>query len=40
MEAPSVADDCSDPEHGHRHTPSTCASKESANFTRKIDPWF
>src|SRR5205823_1454785 len=30
MEAPSVADDCSDLEHGHRHTPNACASKESA----------
>jgi hypothetical protein len=30
MEAPSVADDCSDLEHGHRHTPNACAGKESA----------
>jgi hypothetical protein len=30
MEAPSVADDCSDLEHGHRHTPNTCAYRESA----------
>jgi hypothetical protein len=30
MEAPSVADDCSDLEHGHRHTPNACASEESA----------
>jgi hypothetical protein len=30
MEAPSVADDCSDLEHGHRHTPNTCACRESA----------
>ena len=30
VEAPSVADDCSDLEHGHRHTPNTCAYRESA----------
>ena len=30
MEAPSVADDCSDLEHGHRHTPNACAGRESA----------
>jgi len=30
MEAPSVADDCSDLEHGHKHAPNACASKESA----------
>jgi hypothetical protein len=30
MEAPSVPDDCSDLEHGHRHTPNACAYRESA----------
>jgi hypothetical protein len=30
MEAPSVADDCSDLEHGHRNTPNACAGRESA----------
>ncbi len=30
MEAPSVADDCSDLEHSHKHAPNACASKESA----------
>jgi hypothetical protein len=30
MEVPSVADDRSDLEHGHRHTPNACACRESA----------
>jgi hypothetical protein len=38
MEAPSVADDCSDLEHGRRHTPNACAGKESAASAARSIP--
>ena len=40
VETSSVADDCSDLEHGHRYTPKTCVGWGTGCFTCLINPWF